>query len=257
MPAGTCLGVAAFGLLGFVLAMQFGLTRPIVFTAGAGVACGAGVLSISAIRRRVAADVGQLGSGLSAALRRPSPAALMGAFTYLGAALFLWRVSSRAVFLREDGLYTGVSQNIGDLPFHLSVTARFLFGGNYPPEHPSFAGVGFTYQFLTDFIGAALVQSQRLPISTVIVWSTFVLVLCVALLLYRWTLELTGSRTAALFAPPLALFSGGLGWWRFATEAARFDRGVVAFLARLPAQDFTLTPDNAFRWGNLTASVAW
>jgi hypothetical protein len=253
VPAGTCLGFAAFGLLGFVLATRFGLTRPIVFTAGAGVACGAGVLARSAIRRRVADDIRELVSGLSTALRRPSPAGLVGAVTCVGAALFLWRVSSRAVFLRDDGLYTGVSQNIGDLPFHLSVSARFLLGGNYPPEHPSFAGVGFTYPFLTDFIGAALVQAG-LPIATVIVWSTFVLVLCVALLLYRWTLELTGSRPAALLAPPLALFSGGLGWWRFATEAAASDRGVVAFLARLP-HDFTITPDNEFRWGNLLTSI--
>ena len=253
VPAGTCLGFAAFGLLGLVLAMRFGLSRPVVFSAGAGVACTAAVLFITAIRRRVADDLSECISSFSAAVRRPSPPALINAMTGLGVAILLWRVSSRAVFVRDDGLYTGVTQNIGDLPFHLSVTGRFLLGGNYPPEHPSFAGVGFTYPFLTDFIGAALVQAG-LPIPTVIVWSTFVLASSLALLLSRWTLSLTASRMAALLAPLLALFSGGLGWWRFAAEATASDRGVMSFLAKLP-HDFTITPDNEFRWGNLVTSV--
>ena len=253
VPAGTCLGFAAFGLLGFALAMRFGLTRVTVFSAGVGVASTAGVVFVTAIRRRVAADLGGLVRSFSAVLRQPSPAALVTAMTWLAVALLLWRVSSRAVFVRDDGLYTGVTQNIGDLPFHLSVTARFLLGGNYPPEHPSFAGVGFTYPFLTDFIGAALVRAG-LPIPTVIVWSTFVLASSVALMLSRWTLELTASRVAALVAPLLALFSGGLGWWRFAAEAVASDRGVMSFLARIP-HDFTITPDSEFRWGNLVTSV--
>ena len=52
---------------------------------------------------------------------------------------------------RPDGIYTGVLNNFGDLPFHLSVITSFAYGQNFPPEDPTFAGVRFTYPFLTDF----------------------------------------------------------------------------------------------------------
>ena len=48
--------------------------------------------------------------------------------------------------------------NFGDLPFHLSVITSFAYGNNFPPEDPTYAGVRFTYPFLTDFVSAIFVR---------------------------------------------------------------------------------------------------
>ena len=157
------------------------------------------------------------------------------------------------MFVAPDGIHTGSSHNLGDLPFHLTVISRFVYGGNFPPEHPSFAGVGFTYPFLTDFV-AAMFVSAGAPVRTVIVWSTFVLCLAFAALLYRWTFDVTGSRAAAFLAPPLAFCSGGLGWWMFAAEAWQSESGVLALVANLP-HDYTITYDGRFRWGNMVTTL--
>jgi hypothetical protein len=70
----------------------------------------------------------------------------------------MWLVFDRALLDKPDGIYTGVLNNYGDLPFHLSVITRFAFGQNYPPEDPTFAGARFTYPFLTDFVSAIFVR---------------------------------------------------------------------------------------------------
>ena len=57
-----------------------------------------------------------------------------------------------------EGIFTGVLNNFGDLPFHLSVISGFAFGNNFPPEDPTYAGVRFTYPFLTDFVSAIFVR---------------------------------------------------------------------------------------------------
>ena len=72
--------------------------------------------------------------------------------------IVMWLVFDRALLEKPEGYYTGVLNNYGDLPFHLSVITRFAFGQNYPPEDPTFAGVRFTYPFLTDFVSAMFVR---------------------------------------------------------------------------------------------------
>ncbi len=246
---GLALGLAALGLVGFVLAMRWGLTGIVIAVSAVAVVLPGALLLSARYRRAVVRDV-------SAAtwidVASPSPRTLLRAAVALGGMFVLWRVAARTMYVRTDGIYTGVSHNIGDLPFHLTVINRFAYGNNFPPEHPSFAGVGFTYPFLTDFLAAVFVRAG-LPVRDVIVWSTFLLCAAIAVLLYRWTLALTGRRDAAFLAPALALLSGGLGWWRFAVEAWNAE-SLASLLATLP-HDYTITYDGAFRWGNLVTSL--
>ena len=57
---------------------------------------------------------------------------------YLAIAILLAMVFNRAVFERADGIYTGVMNNLGDLPLHLQIIKSFAQGHNLPPEDPRF-----------------------------------------------------------------------------------------------------------------------
>lgn len=250
---GFCTGLAVFGLIGFLLAMGFGLQPWVPLVAGLAAASPAALILRQEYRRRVRADLEVGLRRLASGFRRPSGIGVLATAAYSGGFVILWRVAERAMFLRPDGIYTGVSHNIGDLPFHLSITNRFVYGDNFPPEHPSYAGVSFTYPFLVDLIGAMFVRTG-MSFRDVIVWSTLCLCAVTGALFYRWTLELTGSRGAAYLAPPLAFLNGGVGWWRLVAEAGGHTSGLGSLLARLP-HDYTITSDNAFRWGNLVTTL--
>ena len=253
IPIGGCVGLAALGLIGFVLATRFGLTKPVVALAGLLTGTPAALLLVRAYRQALLLDLAAAVRSVPLSLATARIQHLLPLLLYAAGAALLWRVADRTMFMAADGVYTGVSHNIGDLPFHLTVINRFVYGGNFPPEHPSFAGAGFTYPFLTDFLAGMFVVAGA-PIREVIVCSTFLLCAALAALLYRWTLELTGSQAAAWLAPVLALLSGGLGWWTFVIEAWERHGSVWMLLSHLP-HDYTITRDNEYRWGNLVTSL--
>jgi hypothetical protein len=253
VAAGTCTAFAVVGLVGFLLAAQFRLSAVVVTAALAIAACPICLLLFERYRRAVSSDV-------LTALQDVMQAFLTARFTTvakLAAAgtgiVLLWRVADRSMVVLPDGIYTGIAHNYGDLPFHLSVIARFVLGNNFPPEHPSLAGVSFTYPFLTDFLAAMFVKTGA-SMRDVIVWPTFLLCVAFGVLLHQWTFEFTASRNAALLAPVLAFLSGGLGWWRLVDDAHATEVGMPALLARLP-HDYTITADTEFRWGNLVSTL--
>lgn len=250
---GVCVALAALGLIGFVISMRFGLEPFTVALSAALIVSPAALLRVERYRLAFRRDIVQGTRNLAAAALPRSPRAFVVFVVSVGGLLLLWRVATRTMFTTSAGVYTGVSHNIGDLPFHLSITSRFLYGQNFPPEHPSFAGASLTYPFLTDFLGAIFVRAG-LPEQNAIVWSTFLLCAAFAALLYRFTRALTGSRSAAILAPALALMNGGFGWWRFVTETGQSAAGFWSFIRTLP-HDYTITADNTYRWGNLVTSL--
>lgn len=252
IPDGLYIGFTGLAFVGFALGMQFGITRAVVVTSAALTAAPALLIVLHRPSRRlVVENVSALFQTASAARPRVNASTVFAAVGGLVGLALLWRVADRAMFVRADGIYTGVSHNIGDLPFHLTVMSRFVYGNNLPPEHPSFAGVGFSYTFLPDLAGSMLLAAGASD-RAVIVWLTFAFCLAIAALLYRWTFELTASRTAAYLSVPIAFASGGLGWWRLVDEAR--DRGLWTILSSLP-HDYTITADGAYRWGNLVTSL--
>jgi len=165
---------------------------------------------------------------------------------YLAIALLLAMVFNRAVFERSDGIYTGVTNNLGDLPLHLQVINGFAQGHNIPPEDPTYAGVRFAYPFLVDFLAAMLVRAGAGAIFAM--WlENMLLALAFVGVLHYWTLLLTRNRLAAVIAPLLVLFSGGLGWWLLFSDGSLGD--IFSTLGSL-SHDYTIVPNSILRWGN-------
>jgi hypothetical protein len=183
----------------------------------------------------------------------PSARNLGYAVFYLAAAVILWRVFSRAAMETPAGLATGVRNNFGDLPFHLSVITSFAFGNNFPPEDPTYAGVRFTYPFLTDFVSAVFVRCGA-SLSQSMFLENYVLAISFVGLLHRWALELLKNRLAAILTPLLVLLNGGFGWVLLWTEMKRSHEGLLGALKALPPS-VTIIPDSTWRWGNAISTL--
>src|SRR6185369_3890677 len=81
-----------------------------------------------------------------------NPTGLQRGYTlfYIVVGAILWRAFQRAMIETPEGIFTGLLNNFGDLPFHVSVITSFSFGNTFPPQDHTYAGVRFTSPFLTD-----------------------------------------------------------------------------------------------------------
>jgi hypothetical protein len=245
---GACIGFAALGLFGFILASFFGLTPVTLLLTAAAVASPLLLLMGGKHREAALADFHMAARDARRALLHPTLRPTVHLVFYALTALLLWFVFERAMMERPDGIYTGVQNNYGDLPFHLSIITGFSDGANFPPEDPTFAGARFTYPFLTDFIAACFVRAGA-SLRQAMLLENFVLALSFVGILHRFTMKLTRDWIAGLIAPMLVLFSGGLGWWHLLKDARRAEQGIFDILLNLQ-QQYTITPDTGYRWGN-------
>src|SRR5262249_7360574 len=171
---------------------------------------------------------------------------------YVAITLLLGVVFSRAFFERPDGIYTGIANNLGDLPLHLQIINSFAQGHNLPPQDPTYAGVRFVYPSLVDFLAPMLVRAGATVINAM--WlQNMVMALALVGSLHYWTLLLTRNRRAGFIAPLLVIFSGGLGWWLLFSDVDASD-GFFSLLARLP-HDYTIMPGSILRWGNSVTTL--
>src|ERR1051325_11982571 len=111
----------------------------------------------------------------------------------------------------DHGFSTGLLNNFGDLPFHISVIPSFAFGNNFPPQDPTYAGVHFTYPFLTDFISAIFVRCGA-DLRQSMFLENFIVAVAFVGLMHRWAFELLRAKLAALITPLLVFLNGGFGW---------------------------------------------
>ena len=249
--AGTATGLAALSLTGFLAASLLGFGWPAVLVAAALSVAPAATFVVKAHRERLRADLSHGIAAIRARGRRPR--AVAGAVVGIAAMAILWSIMDRAMIVRPTGaIFTGDVHNFGDLPFHLAVVSRFVANNNLPPEHPSFAGVPFTYPFLTDLLSALLVTIGA-DLRTAIVLPALLSVFAFVLLLHRWTLDLTDDALAACVAPILMLVGGGLGWWVFLQEAWQAPGNVGSLLSRLP-HDYTIR-ESGLRFGNVITTL--
>ncbi|MDT5269011.1 MAG: hypothetical protein QOH49_1197 [Acidobacteriota bacterium] len=248
--AGVCLGFAALGLVGFVLASMLGMGPAALALAAA--VCGLPLLLLlrRGWRGDVAADIREGLSIVSRALSGKGGAGVL--VFYIVAALLFWFVYARAMYQTPDGIFTGVDTNLGDMPFHLAVVTGFAHGENFPPQHPEFAGVRLTYPFVVDFVAAMFVRAGA-TLERALFWQNFTMMMALVGLLHRWALKLTRERLAALFVPALVLLSGGFGWLVFLREAASSGQGVFAMLGGLE-HDYTRAYPG-FEWGNAVTAL--
>jgi hypothetical protein len=250
--AGACIGIAALGLVGFVFASLLGLTA-ISIALTLAVLC-LTALSLKNPKRRalVQADLSATHESIRKVINHPGQMPIGYAVLYLMVAIVLWRCFQRAMIELPEGIYTGLPNNYGDLPFHISVITSFALGNNYPPQDPTYAGVFFTYPFLTDFVsaifvycGASLRQSMFLE--------NFVVGIAFFGLVHYWGLVMLRDRFAAVLTPFLVFLNGGLGWiFLWTTSSGK--NNLTDFLKALP-NSFTIIPDTAWRWGNAMSTL--
>ncbi|MEJ7617471.1 MAG: hypothetical protein WKF30_11040 [Pyrinomonadaceae bacterium] len=192
--AGVCTGLGALGLIGYALVSLLGMTPLALALAGALTGTPLLLLLKRDWRIRVEADVRQGLTIVRQALAPPRWRWSSGALVfYVVAALLFWFVCDRTMFENEDGIFTGLDTNLGDLPFHLAVITGFAYGENFPPQHPEFAGVSMTYPFVVDFVTALFVRADA-SLRSAFVWQNYAMMLALTGLLHRWAWLLTRDR---------------------------------------------------------------
>ena len=249
---GAATGLVALAGIGFVLANFVGIGPA---TIGAGVIVGLPFLGLGRLgfRERVWADLRGAFRDLVAAIREPTPSSYGPVVYSVGLVVFLWFVFDRVILEENGALLTGYVNNLGDLPFHLQVTSSFAYGQNFPPEDPTYAGTGFAYPYLSDFLAAMFVASGASLRDAFFVQNLFVALGLVGLL-FRFTHVLTRDRLAGFLAPVIVLFSGGLGWVAFLQDARLGEGGILAALGAL-SRDYTIVGEGPFRWGNAITTL--
>ncbi|HEX7398777.1 MAG TPA: hypothetical protein VF302_03350, partial [Candidatus Limnocylindrales bacterium] len=242
---GAVLGIVAGTLALVPAATLVGFNPPVVL--GVGIACVVAsaflVLAPGGRRRRGGRGIGP-GDLLRDLVGRLDPwATALVALLVVRWAL-LW---SSALTLRPDGLWAGHEYIWSDWPTHLGIVTHFAFGGNFPPEHPLFAGLPLSYHYLSDLTPAAFVVLGMDPLA-VLPLHSFVLSILAVLGIYAFARRLGGVRSIATLAVILFVFGAGLGW---IATVARIDSSHDLFgtLANAP-WDATAQTDLHIRFFN-------
>src|SRR5215212_8459025 len=251
--AGAALGLAALGLVSFVVASLIGLSGIAVLFSTAICCSPLAILMDGVTWNRLKNDLDIASISARRLFLKPEVTSAGYFLFYLVAAIVLWKVFSRAVIEDDTGLSTGLLNTFGDLPFHLSVITSFVFGNNFPPEDPTYAGVRFTYPFLSDFVSAIFVRCGADLRESMFI-ENFILGLAFVGLIHRWALVMLRDRLAAIITPLLVLLNGGFGWKLLLDQAGTNDRGLFGVLMDLPPS-FTVIPETTWRWGNAISAL--
>ncbi len=242
LAAGCVIGSAVFGFSGFLLGFAFGITQAVAAVA----------LLLTLLPLLLLLDEGRRKAfNRDRVLARGKLQGATGVkfLRFLYYAVFLGLLVlffDRAIIINEQGIFTGGSNNLGDLPFHLGAIYAFTEGASFPPDNPNFAGVKFTYPFVADLITAMFMKLgvgvREAMLVQNVGWAFSLLVI-----LERLVLKLLGDAFAAKLAPVLLFLSGGLGFVVFFGDYLGQAKGLFELLWNLP-KDYTI--GDQFRWGN-------
>jgi hypothetical protein len=249
---GVCTGIAAFGLVGFIVASFLGLTPVAILLTILVLAAPIAFLKNANRRHAIQQDMTNTWRRVRECISRPNRIPFGYAIFYTIVAVILWRAFQRAMIDLPEGIYTGLLNNFGDLPFHISVITSFAYGNNFLPEDPTFAGVRFTYPFLTDFVSAIFLRSGADLRQSMFI-ENFVVALAFVGVLHRWALELLRDRLAAVLAPVLVFLNGGFGWILLWPALQNYNNR-AEFMKSLPVS-FTIIPETTWRWGNSVSAL--
>lgn len=242
VAAGAVIGQCIFGTLAFALAMALGFTAVSIVIAMLISLVPLVLLKRPQIHSTFRHDLAKAKGRLQGA----NATKALGFAYYLFFVILFIAFFDRAYFTSEQGIFTGGSNNLGDLPFHLGIIYSFVEGANFPPMNPSFAGAKLSYPFVPDLITAAFVKLgvgvREAMLVLNVSWALSLLVV-----LERFAYRLVGDKFASRIAPALLFFSGGLGFLWFISDFNAQAKGFFDFLNALP-KDYTIGTD--FRWGN-------
>jgi hypothetical protein len=250
---GACTGLALMATIGFVFASFFGLNGTSVVVPSVCLLLPFLLLLNRSYRELMLSETRSAAQSFLRAVNHPRWITTGYFVFYLFMAVLLGLVFGRALFEKPDGIYTGLANNLGDLPLHMQVISSFTEGHNFPVQDPTYAGVRFTYPLLSDFLSAMLVKAGA-TVGRAMWLQGMVLCLAIVGLMHSWTLALTRSRLAGFIAPLLVVFSGGLGWCLIFEDVRNSESGLLPLLGRLP-HDYSIMSISIFRWGNSLTSL--
>jgi hypothetical protein len=243
LGAGNVIGSAIFGTVGFLLACFFGLSATIVLVAL--------VISLLPLILLTNKNIQQnFKANLQTAKGKFEGASVRKFLTFLyyfSILIILGMFFNRAMIETKDGIFTGASNNLGDLPFHLGAIFSFTEANNFPPQNPSFAGAKFTYPFLVDFIVACLMKFGA-KVTDAMFWQNLTLGFSLVVLFEKFTFALTKNRLAGKLAPIIFLLSGGLGFAIFFRDYWNDGRSIFEYIWNLE-KDYTIK-NELLRFGN-------
>lgn len=251
--AGGALGLAALGLVSFVVASFIGLSGAAIVFSTAICCSPLALLSDPVTLNEIRRDLDASWESTRRFFSRPDAKSAGYVLFYAVATVVLWKVFSRAVIEDETGLSTGLLNNFGDLPFHISVITSFALGNNFPPEDPTFAGVRFTYPFISDFVSAIFLRCGADLRQSMFI-ENFILGISFVGLIHRWALVMLRDSLAAAITPLLVLLNGGFGWTLLYDKAKMNEGGLFGVLSDLPPS-FTVIPETTWRWGNAISTL--
>ncbi len=251
--AGGALGLAALGLVSFVVASFIGLSGAAVVFSTAICCSPLALLTDPATLKQLRQDFDATSESARLFFSRPNLTSIGYFLFYAAVTIVLWKVFSRAVLEDQTGLSTGLLNNFGDLPFHISVITSFAFGNNFPPEDPTYAGVRFTYPFISDFVSAVFVRCGADLRQSMFI-ENFILGMSFVGLLHRWALVMLRDPLAAIITPLLVLLNGGFGFKLLYDKAKANEGGLFGVLSDLPPS-FTVIPETTWRWGNAISAL--
>ena len=242
LAAGNIVGSAVFGIVAFTFACIFGFGAVTIIAS-----LSITLLPLILLRRRDIRINFQHDWAKAKGKFQGGSAKRFKQFAYYAFFFLLfWFFFDQAMYELKDGIYTGGSQNLGDLPFHLGAIFSFTDGNNFPPQNPSWAGARFSYPFIADFLTACYVKLGS-EVSTAMFVQNLSWAFSLLIILERFAAKITGSKLAGRIAPALLFFSGGLGFLWFFNDYWASGRGLFDFLWHLP-RDYTI--GDQFRWGN-------
>ena len=248
--AGTCIGFAGLGSIGFIFASVLGLGPLCLAFTTVTLLFPVVIFTIQRYRARPHGKTETVALTTRGAIDNH---VIIYLSFYSVFAVLLWFFFHQVMLERAGAIYT-IENNGGDLPLHLGIITGFVQGTNFPPEHPEFAGVRFTYPFLPDFI-AALFARAGASLQGSMFLENFVLALALVGLLHYWALNLTRDTLAAFISPVLILFSGGFGWLSALHDIGQRKEDFFALLMHLP-RGYTVMWDGIYRWGNILNLLA-
>jgi len=251
--SGVCLGLGILGMVGFIVASFIGLTDAAILISTFITITPLAILSEPVHRQRLKQDLDVVSRNINRLFVKPDAPSVGYVVFYLAVAVIMWKVFSRAMIQDAEGISTGLLNNFGDLPFHLSVITGFAHGNNFPPQDPTYAGVRFTYPFMSDFISAVFVRCGADLRESMFI-ENFVLALSFVGLVHRWALVMLRDRVAAIITPFLVLLNGGFGWALLISKADQNDEGLFGVFKDLPPS-FTVIPETTWRWGNAVSAL--
>ncbi|MGH9820110.1 MAG: hypothetical protein ACRD43_08055, partial [Pyrinomonadaceae bacterium] len=154
LAAGNVIGCAVYGTLSLGAASFFGLTIPIAVVVLLVALCPLALFLKKKTLAHLRLDWQRAKGKLQGANSRKF--AIFGYYVFFF--ILFWLFFERAMFVLPDGIYTGGSHNLGDLPFHLGAIFSFTDGSNFPPQDPSFANTKFSYPFIADLLTACFIK---------------------------------------------------------------------------------------------------